>query len=272
MPRGRHESEQISLIDLKNGERENNATEMTTRSYNDPDAVDQQPMVRLTVECEPPDRAMPEARHRRPEPARKRQGWCMPRPVHRFGGRLMEQQVWCWGSDVEYPAGNLLMRYGFERYRDRSTADRSTCYRLDRDQLHVALWGFGMFFGCRDLGGLYLKRFDFCPYWAPVESLSLDIHWPDELPVFARPRGAPQWQRARKLWKSSLLWIAKYEAWVRSTVGLAYRRECVAAWLRPFVRAEKMAAAWRFLSRRGWEHQDLLLAQPFEQYTLTKRT
>ena len=27
----------------------------------------------------------------------------------------MEQQVWCWGRDVEYPDGNLLMQYGFER-------------------------------------------------------------------------------------------------------------------------------------------------------------
>ncbi len=110
------------------------------------------------------------------------QGWCMPRPVRRFGGRLMEQQVWCWGRDVEYPDGNLLMQYGFERHRDSDTADRSTCYRLDHDDLHICLWGFGMFFGSRELGGLYLDRFDFCPTWAPVESLSSQIHWPDELP------------------------------------------------------------------------------------------
>ena len=43
------------------------------------------------------------------------------------------------------------------------TDDRSTCYRLDQDQLHVSLWGFGMFFGRRELGGLYLDRFDFRP-------------------------------------------------------------------------------------------------------------
>lgn len=184
----------------------------------------------------------------------------------------MEQQVWCWGRDVEHPQGNLLMRFGFERHRDRSTADRSTCYRLDQDQLHVSLWGFGMFFGRRDLGGLYLDRFKFCPKWAPVESLSLAIHWPDELPVFARPRSTPQWQRARKLWKSSLLWIANYEAWVRSTAGLPYRRECVDRWLRPFAPAEKTAAAWRFLGGRGWEHQGTPLAQALKPYTITVET
>lgn len=184
----------------------------------------------------------------------------------------MPQQVWCWGRDVEYPDGNLLMDFGFERHRDRSTEDRSTCYRLDQDQLHVCLWGFGMFFGRRDLGGLYLDRFDFYPTWAPIESLSLAIHWPDELPAFARPRGISQWRRARELWKSSLLWIANYETWIRSNVGLAYRRECVETWLRPYVRAEKTAAAWRFLGHQNWEQSDPRLTQALRQYTIPMRT
>ena len=208
------------------------------------------------------------ARRQPPRPARTGQGWCMPRPVRRFGGRLMEQQVWCWGRDVDHPDGNLLMRFGFERHRDNTTDARSTCYRLDQDQLHVSLWGFGMFFGRRDLGGLYLDRFDFCPKWAPIESLSLVIHWPDELPLFARPQGRPQWERARELWKSSLFWIANYEAWVRSTAGLAYRRKCVQSWLRPFVQAEKNVAAWRFLSRQRWEPEDRPLTQALKEYTI----
>jgi len=197
------------------------------------------------------------------------QGWCMPRPVRRFGGKLLEQQVWCWGRDVEYAEGNLLMGFGFERHRDLTVVDGSTCYRLDRGQLHVSLWGFGMFFGRRDWGGLYLNRFEFCPKWAPVESLSLAIHWPQELPVFARPRGRSQWERARKLWKASLLWIATYEAWVRSTVGLDYRRECVESWLRPFVRAGKMEAAWRFLSRSSWEQRGVDKPAVMKRYCLS---
>ncbi|MEM9644070.1 MAG: hypothetical protein AAF989_03670 [Planctomycetota bacterium] len=187
----------------------------------------------------------------------------------RFGVRLMSQQVWCWGRDVEYPGGNLLLRFGFKRHRDNDTSDRSTCYRLDQDDLHICLWGFGMFFGSRELGGLYLDRFDFRPVWAPVESLSLAIHFPDQLPVFARPRGEMQWQRARKLWKSSLRWIADYESWVRKDAGLPYRRECVDSWLRPFVRAERKAAAWRFLSRDDWDQQGQALKQTLDQYTIS---
>ncbi|MEL6106572.1 MAG: hypothetical protein AAFU85_11060 [Planctomycetota bacterium] len=180
----------------------------------------------------------------------------------------MGQQVWCWGRDVEHPNGNLLMQFGFERYRDSETIDRSTCYRLDQDQLHVTLWGFGMFFGQRELGGLYLDRFGFCPSWAPIESLSLAIHWPDELPPFSRPRGLAQWQRARQLWKSAQLWIAEYESWATGIAGRVYRRECVDTWLRPFVRAEKMTAAWKFLGRRGWEGGGNAPGQSLKHYII----
>lgn len=180
----------------------------------------------------------------------------------------MEQQLWCWGRDVEFPDGNLLMQFGFERHRYRGSDDRSTCYRLDREEHHVCMWGFGMFFGRRDLGGLYLGRFDFRPGWAPVESLSLAIHRSSELPAFARPRGRAQWQQAHQLWESLMQWIAGYERWVRSTAGIAYRRECVDTWLRPFVRADRIAPAWRFLGRRDWEQQAPPVSQTLKRYTI----
>ncbi|MEM7559976.1 MAG: hypothetical protein AAF394_12720, partial [Planctomycetota bacterium] len=110
----------------------------------------------------------------------------------------------------------------------------------------------------------------FRPKWAPIESLSLAIHWPDELPAFARPQGVQQWQRARELWKSSLRWIAEYEAWITRNAGISYRRECVATWLRPHVRAEKMASAWRFLCRQRWDQQNRPISKTLQRYTFSK--
>ncbi len=196
------------------------------------------------------------------------QGWCMPPTVRGFGSKLLAQELWCIGKDIEYPDDNLLMRYGFERHRDCETWERSTCYRLDQDQLHVTLWGFGMFFGKRDLGGLFLGRLKFCPDWAPIESLSLSIHWPEDLPQFARPHGKAQWQSARELWACMLMWIAKYERWIVETAGIEYRQQCVTSWLRPFVHADRMAEAWQFLSDRGWEEKDRPLQQSLKRYTL----
>lgn len=200
-------------------------------------------------------------------PARLGQGWCMPPSIRRFGLKLLAQQLWCWGRDIEHSSKNLLMCFGFERHRDCQTEDRSTCYRLDQDQLHVALWGFGIFFGRRDLGGLYLSRFGFCPGWAPIESISLSIHWPDELPIFARPCGLDQWHRARQLWASLLLWISEYERWAIETAGIEYRRQCVASWIQPFVCADRMTEAWQFLSSRGWEKKAKPLRQELKKFT-----
>ncbi|MCH2362803.1 MAG: hypothetical protein MK329_17250 [Pirellulales bacterium] len=198
------------------------------------------------------------------------QGWCMPRQILRFGDQLMQQQLWCWGRDVERAEGNLLMEFGFERHRDCAIDPQSTCYRLDCDELHVSLWGFGMFFGRRDLGGLYINRFDFRPRWAPIESLAEGIHWPQELPAFARPRGRAQWVRARDLWSGLLRWIADYEAWVQDTSEPTYRSKTVETWLRPFVRAEKMSAAWQFLSNQDWNGQSKPLSELLKRYKLSR--
>lgn len=200
--------------------------------------------------------------------SRAGQGWGLPQPVVRFGQKLTEQQLWCWGRDIDFANGNLLVEYGFDQCRDTAQVDGSTCYRLDHDRFHVALWGFGAFFGSRDVGGLFFDRFEFRPKWAPIESLSHAIHWPADLPAFERPQGRLQWQWAHQLWKLATGWIATYETWVRRAVGLEYRRECVATWLRPFVRADKVSAAWRFLGQRGWEKPDLPISAALKRYTL----
>jgi hypothetical protein len=182
-------------------------------------------------------------------------GWHLPAAVAKFGERLFDQQLWCWGRDIEQTAGNLLLDYGFRRQppppRD---AERSTCYRFDAPSRHIALWGFGMFYGQRRYGGLYLGRALFRPAWSPVESLSSGIHWPDDLPFFGRPKAERTWIAAHRLFASLCQWIASYERWVRRRAGTAYRQSCVASWLRPWVRGECMATAWHALARRLWEH------------------
>lgn len=190
-----------------------------------------------------------------PAVAPPERGWCFPRPVQRFADKLLTQQVWCWGRDIEYVGGNLLIRYGCVRHRPPRAARQSgsTCYRLDDGQRHLALWGFGLFYGERRLGGLYVNRFRFQPVWSAVESLSLGIHWSDDLPPFARPSGSGQWERAHRLCRNMMEWIAGYERWVRREAGLDYRNECIAEWLHPFVAADQVPAAWRVLGGRIWE-------------------
>lgn len=180
-------------------------------------------------------------------------GWCYPRVIRRFGEALLGQQLWCWGRDIEHQPENLLLRYGFARHRDRvNQTARSTCYRLDDNDMHLALWGFGMFYGRRQLGGIFVSRFDFLPKWGRIESLALGIHFPDQLPPLGRPSTGDEWRNAHALYRKLMLWIAQYERWVIDQVGLVYRDQCVARWLNPFLDARQMSAAWTGLARRGW--------------------
>ncbi|MCR9201384.1 MAG: hypothetical protein NXI04_22295 [Planctomycetaceae bacterium] len=199
---------------------------------------------------------------------RSGQGWCLPRTVQNFGLKLTAQQLWCWGQDIERRDGNLLMQYGMTQQRYAGRDERSTCYRLDDGQTVVCLWGFGLFFGQQDVGGLYLGRFDFCPQWTDTAALSQAVHRSADLPTLGRPRGRQQWESAHRLWRNLQLWIADYELWVRGEAGAVWRQACVKSWMRPFVRCGQMAAAWRFLARRGWQQRDQRLSQTLGRYML----
>ena len=159
-------------------------------------------------------------------------GWRYPRPVRRFAEQLLGQQLWCWGQDIKSPQGNLLIEFGFQRHRLRAADSQgSTCYRFDDDQRHIALWGFGLFYGERQLGGLYVGRFDFRPAWANLESLALGIHWPSDLPTFSLPRTNQQWQRVHQLSRRMLGWIASTsngsgDGWASPTAKSALPSGC----------------------------------------------
>lgn len=200
---------------------------------------------------------------------RSGQGWCLPRPVSNFGLKLAAQQLWCWGQDIERKQGNLLVQYGLKQHRYRGRDDRSTCYRFESEEIQVCLWGFGLFFGQQEAGGLYLGRFDFCPQWSTVAALPKIVHRSGDLPALGRPRGGAQWESAHLLWQAMFRWIADYEKWVRREAGPAWRQKCVRSWMRPWVRAGQMAAAWQFLAHRKWQHTDAPLPCTLGRFTIS---
>lgn len=181
-------------------------------------------------------------------------GWKNPRCVRRFAEQLMTQQLWCWGRDIRSPVGNLLLMRGFERFREPGKGSGgATCYRLDEDGLHLALWGFGIFIGHRRDGGLFVDRYEFSPVWAPFDSIAIGIHHPKDLPAMKRPSTGRQWQMAHRLCHRLFEWLTIYEEWVIGVAGAEHRRRCVRTWLHPFLAAEDMSAAWRLLRSRCWD-------------------
>jgi hypothetical protein len=90
--------------------------------------------------------------------------WRFPERLVSRGTKLLSQQLWYWGCDVRRPEGNLLLDHGFARTRPSEGVQGSTIYALEPTPgAQVILWGFGVFFGRGELGGLFLNRFRFEP-------------------------------------------------------------------------------------------------------------
>lgn len=176
---------------------------------------------------------------------------CLPAAVRRRGTSLLNQQFWLWGQDIRRPAGNLLLRHGFERTRPPDGVQGSRCYTLRLDAHRtVVLWGFGIFYGDRAHGGLYLSRFGLVPLLLESGQPPVAVWTPTHLPQCALPADEDEWLRARPLLIAALRWISGYESWILKEMGSAYRHDCLAAWSHPVCTADASAALWLRLAQR----------------------
>lgn len=100
---------------------------------------------------------------------------------HGMAAELLNQQLWCWGCDIKFPAGNLLMRHGFQRLArprklnlmtGRAPETGASIYRLEHTpSARILLRGFGIFHGDDRWGGIVLKRQQFYPWRTPSADL-----------------------------------------------------------------------------------------------------
>lgn len=162
---------------------------------------------------------------------------------------LLSQQIWCWGQDVMRPAGNWLLEVGFDRLA--APADRERCSSVYTLELpagcRVVLRGFGVFFGDDQLGGVFLKRYEFQPHYTPHARLECPPWSTSELPALCVP-SVDQRDDANSLTVKLIDWIASYEANVAEQLGVAYRQSTLDSWesnKRPIVPAAELAETWR---------------------------
>lgn len=169
------------------------------------------------------------------------------RGVIRGAARLFNQQMWCWGQDVKR-ADNLLLGFGFEAWHP-PIGTMSTGYALTRGgHQHVVLWGFGLFHGDPELGGMFVRRFGFAPLLTEAHDLPAAFWKPEQMPRFRLATEAPERDRLVLLLRTSCRWVAEYEDWVHRTHGEGYRNDCVMRWQDAFLDADRMAQAWRRLA------------------------
>jgi CxxC-x17-CxxC domain-containing protein len=170
-----------------------------------------------------------------------------------FANGLFNQQFWLWGCDIRRAEGNLLLEYGLVRQRPPEGHAGSRVYRCQLSaEATLLLWSFGIFCGDLQTGGVYLARYNFAPL-ASAGFASEPLPWlPDQLPATAHPHTIAATQACRRWLQCMVRWIIEYEQWVVTTIGLAYRQACVAAWeLGPFtISSERIVSEWHQLEQR----------------------
>ena len=162
---------------------------------------------------------------------------------------LLNQQLWCWGQDIE-ASGNLLVCHGFRRIEKPPGASAASIYRLELSPTsRVILRGFGIFFGHDPSGGVFLPRFEFAPLFSPEADLSRPAWKSQDLPPLTSPSGY-ELACCQSLLLTLTDWIRRYEIWIAEHVGIDYRNRTLAPWKAnhdSVVPAEEMAVAWRVL-------------------------
>ena len=158
--------------------------------------------------------------------------------------RLLHDQCWCWGRDVERADGNLLSEFGFRRIR--TPEGRTFAYELDRAGVHVVLAGAGLCYGAAgSTRAALLGRYDVRPRLLPRCEVDAAQWAQVGASVFqgagTRDEESPT---SRLLLAGAVRWIAGYEAWVREVAGLDYRASCLAGWPRASVPAHRMVEEW----------------------------
>jgi len=165
-----------------------------------------------------------------------------------FAEQLLSQQIWCWGQDIIRPEGNWLLEQGFQR--ERPPADRPKCtsvytLRMPADRC-VVLRGFGVFWGDKRYGGVFLRRFEFKPLYSEASQLDCPPWSEEDMPELSASQQLDD--RSRETLLLDLInWIGEYEAVVADKFGPEYRRANLQKWdngRRLIIPAEDIPAAW----------------------------
>jgi hypothetical protein len=174
----------------------------------------------------------------------------------RFATDLFDQQLWCWGYDVRGERGNLLLTNGFERIAPPDAV--GTCSSVYRTSpalgTEVVLRGYGVFYGDRSLGGIFLRRFGFDARWSDCWRLDQPPWRENDLPALALPTPEDHGACCRMVGDFSA-WSCRYEHTILNAYGHDYRLRSLAARGKPLgtpLAAGAMELGWALVAEAAW--------------------
>ena len=176
--------------------------------------------------------------------------------------RLLIQQVWCWGRDIESPDGNWLMEIGFDRIEPTfKCEDCDSIYSLKLPTgKRVMLRAFGVFYGNDQKEGIYLPRYDFLPKYSRRLNIKNPPWEKKDLPKLNFPKNS-EITNCVTLVSELVNWIRTYEENVVNVLGIDYRKSTLLEWIKIrglIIPAEDMVSEWKFLESQISENSSLI--------------
>jgi len=170
----------------------------------------------------------------------------IPKYIQKDWQRFFTKQIYAFGKDILYEK-NLLLEYGFTKQRPPNNAQGTSQYSLTEQDDQIILWGFGMIFSTKN-DAIFLWRHEFIPKLLNANSLPSHIWEPEQIPKRIIPKTSDEKLLMLKLLVRSIKWLKKYEEWVLTTSGQAYRDKSLRGQhLSPPVRLDKK---WSELSEK----------------------
>jgi len=176
--------------------------------------------------------------------------------------KLLSQQVWCWGRDIERIEGNWLMEIGFERSEPTFRCENyDSIYSLELSNgKRVILRAFGVFYGNNQKEGIYLPRYEFLPKYLRRLNIK-NIPWEkNDLPELYFPNNS-EVSNCVRLVTELVNWIRTYEENVSNILGLDYRKSTLYEWQKivgSIIPAKNMISEWRFVETEISEESPLI--------------
>ena len=176
--------------------------------------------------------------------------------------RLLSQQVWCWGRDIERSEGNWLMEIGFDRIEPEFKCEHcDSIYTLELPNgKRVMLRAFGVFYGNNQKEGIYLPRYDFLPKYSRRLNIKNPPWEKKDLPKLNFPNNL-EVSNCIFLVSELVNWIRTYEENVVNILGLDYRKSTLLEWIKIrglVIPAEDMVSEWKFLETQISEDSPLI--------------
>ena len=176
--------------------------------------------------------------------------------------KLLSQQVWCWGRDIERIEGNWLEEIGFERIEPTFRCENyDSIYSLELSNgKRVILRAFGVFYGNNQKEGIYLPRYEFLPKYLRQFNI-INLPWEkNDLPELHFPNNS-EVSNCVRLVTELVNWIRTYEENVANILGLDYRKSTLYEWQKivgSIIPAKNMISEWRFVETEISEESPLI--------------